>query len=157
MDNLLCRSLTRPYFERYSRIRIPHLRHHFRPPPVGVIFTRNSATLSCDKLKKGAFLETHGTPRIPLRFLKIPDNLSPSVEALFRTIIPAKNSPFSASPPILHWARFLSKIWSILSRDYLTKIPFGDTRDAHYFLRFLKNRRQSGTVWRCHISNANRG
>ena len=48
-------------------------------------------------LKRGAILETDGFPAIFLKFWEIMGNLSPSEEVPFRTLIAAKDSPFSAS------------------------------------------------------------
>ena len=70
-----------------------------RPPSHGPDFyPKIQTTHSCDYVaKKGVILETHGFPGIFLKFRKILGNLSPSGEALFGTLIAAKNSPFSAS------------------------------------------------------------
>ena len=77
---------------------MPHFRYHFGHPPAALIFTQNLANPQLRLArKKGAILATHGFPKTPLKFRKIMGNLSPPGGSLYRTLIEAKNAPFSAS------------------------------------------------------------
>ena len=87
------------------------------------------------------------------------DNLSPSGEALFGTLIAAKDSPiFGIAPAFRPLPLFLPEIWAILSCD---SIENGIILETHglpgIVLEFWKYPGQSITIYGCPIRNPNRG
>ena len=90
-----------------------------RRPYFNPKFGESSAAIS---LQKGSCWRHMGRPGFSPNSGKIMDNLSSSEEALFRTLIAAKNAQFSVShQALVPRPLFLPKIWTIVSRDYLTK------------------------------------
>ena len=120
----------------------------FRPSSRG-IFTQNlDNPLMRLARKRGAVSETRGFPAIYLKFRKITVNLSPSVETLFRSLIVAKDSPFSASfrpssrrPDF--YPEFGQSSAAISSRK---RGHFGDTWIAHDFPKLLDDIGQFRTI-----------
>ena len=140
---------------------MPHFWRHFTLPR-GHVLARNLSNYSRLATKRGHFLETDGLPRIPLKFWKNADNLSWSGDAIFRTLIAARNTPrfwhhFSPPPAGL----FRPDIWPIIIiRDYLQKKgSLSETNGliTHDFPKILGNCGQSATTRRAPILKSNRG